>query len=76
MEFVFTRSPNHLKELSAAQLESVCRVTTAKLAISLQLNANKLKDSARANQLDCVISYFFSTTFNTPSMCPKIQCDG
>ena len=44
-KFVFTRSPNHLKELSAAQLESVCRVTTAKLAISLQLNANKLKDS-------------------------------
>ena len=34
-----------------------------------------LKDSARANQLDCVISYFL-TTFNTPYMCPNIRCDG
>ena len=33
-----------------------------------------LKDSARANQLDCVISYFL-TTFNAPCMRPKIRWD-
>ena len=34
-----------------------------------------LKDSSRANQLDCVISYFL-TVFNAPYMCPKIRYDG
>ena len=33
-----------------------------------------LKDSAHANQLDYVISYF-STVFSILCMCPKIRCD-
>ena len=36
-----------------------------------------LKDSARINQLDCIIYYFFNCIiFNAPCMCPKIRCDG
>ena len=35
----------------------------------------RYKDSSRCLQLNCVISYFFPTTFNTSCICPKIRCN-